>query len=161
MPPGRHGPPMAADATIRAVSGHRRWDSRGRPTVEVVVATASRGGRAIAPAGASTGSGEALDRRDGGPRLGGFGVDNAVQAVNSLIEPALLGLDAADQAACDAAMESLDGSAQFDRLGGNAVVATSLAVAHAAAAAAGVPLWQHLDPRATVLPVPEIQIFGG
>src|SRR4051812_1409515 len=152
---------MPPDATVVSVSGHRRWDSRGRPTVEVVVSTGSGSGRAIAPAGASTGSGEALDRRDGGSRFGGFGVEDAVQAVNAVIAPALVGLDARDQTACDAAMESLDGSPQFDSLGGNAVVATSLAVAHAAAAAAGVPLWQHLDPRATVLPLPEIQIFGG
>jgi len=150
-----------ADSTIVAVSGHRRWDSRGRPTVEVLVQTGAGRGRAIAPAGASTGSGEALDRRDGGTRFGGLGVEDAVETVNALIGPALVGLDADDQAACDAAMELLDGSAQFERLGGNAVVATSLAVAHAAAAAAGVPLWQHLGPGATVLPLPEIQIFGG
>src|SRR4051794_15968853 len=136
---GRHGPLMPPDTTVVSVSGHRRWDSRGRPTVEVVVSTGSGSGRAIAPAGASTGSGEALDRRDGGSRFGGFGVEDAVQAVNAVIAPALVGLDARDQTACDAAMESLDGSPQFDSLGGNAVVATSLAVAHAAAAAAGVP----------------------
>jgi enolase len=148
--------------TILAVQGRRVWDSRGRPTVEAEVSLAGGGlGRAIAPAGASTGSGEALDRRDGGAVLGGYDVRGAVAAVSDEIGPALAGLDAADQAAVDARLIALDGTPSKTRLGGNACIATSLAVAQAAAAAAGEPLWRHLRPDATTLPLPEIQIFGG
>jgi enolase len=148
--------------TIVAVRGRRVWDSRGRPTVEAEVSLAGGGsGRAIAPAGASTGSGEALDRRDGGAALGGYDARGAVAAVNDEIAPALAGLDAADQAAVDERLIALDGTSAKTRLGGNACIATSLATAQAAAAAAGQPLWRHLRPEATTLPLPEIQIFGG
>ncbi len=155
------------DATITAVTGHRRWDSRGRPTVEAVVTTTSGAGRALAPAGASTGSGEALDLRDGGDRFDGLDVTTAVRNIAERIAPTLIGLDAADQATVDAALESLDPSVGFSELGGNAVVAVSLANAHAAAASRGEPLWRTLlgpgvEVAGTVaLPVPEIQIFGG
>ncbi len=152
---------------IRRVHGRRVWDSRGRPTVEAEVTTASGAtGRAIAPAGASTGSGEAVDRRDGPRRadapFGGLDVTGAVAAVNGEIAAALAGMDAADQAAVDAALVALDGTADKSRLGGNALIATSMAVAWAAAAAAGRPLWRSLGggPGAC-LPLPEIQIFGG
>jgi enolase 1/2/3 len=92
------------DLRIASVTGHRRWDSRGRPTVEAEVRTAGGAtGRALAPAGASTGSGEALDLRDGGNRLGGFDVLAAVANVNGLIAAALVGMDAGDQAAVDTA----------------------------------------------------------
>jgi enolase len=151
-----------SDTTIREVHGRRVWDSRGRPTVETEVALAGGGrGRAIAPAGASTGSGEALDRRDGGSAQGGYDVRGAVAAVNDEIAPALAGLDGADQTAVDDRLIELDGTPAKTRLGGNACIATSLAVAQAAAAAAGQPLWRHLRPEATTLPLPEIQIFGG
>jgi enolase len=151
-----------SDTTILTVRARRVWDSRGRPAVEAEVALASGGrGRAIAPAGASTGSGEALDRRDGGAALGGFDVQGAVAAVNDEIGPALAGLDAADQAAVDDRLIALDGTPNKARLGGNACIAASLAVAQAAAAAAGQPLWRHLRPDASTLPLPEIQIFGG
>jgi enolase len=151
-----------SDTTILAVHGRRVWDSRGRPTVEAEVSLAAGArGRAIAPAGASTGSGEALDRRDGGPALGGYDVRGAVAAVNDQIAPALAGLDAAEQATVDGRLIALDGTPGKTRLGGNACIATSLAVAQAAAAAAGQPLWRHLRPEATTLPLPEIQIFGG
>ena len=151
-----------SDSTILAVRGRRVWDSRGRPTVEAEVSLAGGGsGRAIAPAGASTGSGEALDRRDGGAGQGGYDVAGAIAAVNDEIAPALAGLDAADQAAVDGRLIALDGTPDKTRLGGNACIATSLAVAQAAAAAAGQPLWRHLRPEATTLPLPEIQIFGG
>lgn len=130
------------DATITAVTGHRRWDSRGRPTVEAVVTTTSGTGRALAPAGASTGSGEALDLRDGGDRFDGLDVTTAVSNISERIAPALIGLDAADQTTVDAALESLDPSVGFSELGGNAVVAVSLANAHAAAASRGEPLWR-------------------
>jgi enolase len=143
--------------------GRRVWDSRGRPTVEAEIRLGGGAvGRAIAPAGASTGSGEALDLRDGGAALGGLGVARAVAAVNEIIAPALAGFDAADQAALDAKLVALDGTAGKSRLGGNAIVAVSMAAAHAAAAARGVPLWKHLlGDREPLIPLPEIQIFGG
>jgi enolase len=152
---------------ITRLQGRQVWDSRGRPTVEVEVELGSgASGRAIAPSGASTGRREALDRRDGGSRLGGYGVNDALAAVNTEIAPALAGLDALDQAAVDAAMVALDGTPQKSRLGGNALVATSMAVAWAAAAAQGIPLWQHLRDLAGItapvqIPAPMIQIFGG
>lgn len=155
-------------AAIQTVYARQVWDSRGRPTVEVEVRTASGAvGRAIAPSGASTGSREALDRRDGGSRLGGYGVANAVAAVNGEIAARLVGLDAAAQAETDAALIDLDGTTQKTRLGGNAIVATSLAVAWAAAAARGVPLWKHLrtvaglDVETPHIALPMIQILGG
>ena len=151
------------DATcIAQVRGRRVWDSRGRPTVEAEVLL-RRGacGRAIAPAGASKGSGEALDRRDGGQAFGGYDVLGAVAAVNQEIAPALLGLDAADQDAVDRQLIELDGTPDKSHLGANATIAVSMAVVHAAAAAAGEPLWRYLRPERAALPLPEIQIFGG
>jgi enolase len=151
-----------SDTTIATVHGRRVWDSRGRPTIEAEVSLTGGGrGRAIAPAGASTGTGEALDRRDGGAAQGGYDVQGALAAVNDAIAPALAGLDAADQATVDGRLIALDGTPSKARLGGNACIATSLAVAQAAAAAARQPLWRHLCPDATTLPLPEIQIFGG
>ncbi|MFT3855633.1 MAG: phosphopyruvate hydratase [Ilumatobacteraceae bacterium] len=149
------------DTEIVAVRGARRWDSRGRPTVAVTVTTPAGQGTALAPAGASTGSGEAVDLRDGGAAFGGLDVRRAMANVDDVIAPALTGHDAADQAGVDAILDGLDTDHRFAHLGGNAAVATSMAVAHAAAAANGLPLWHHLDPSATQLPVPEIQIFGG
>jgi enolase len=150
--------------TITAVHGRRVWDSRGRPTVEVEVRTAGGTvGRAIAPAGASTGSAEALDKRDGGAAFGGLDVRGALAAVDGEIAALLRGRAAGDQAGLDAAMIELDGTPNRARLGGNALVATSMALAHAAAAARGLPLWRHLagDAADLHLPLPEIQIFGG
>jgi enolase len=145
------------------------WDSRARPTVEVEVILADgSAGRAIAPAGASTGSGEAVDRRDGGAALGGWDVRGAVASVDDEIAGRLIGMNATDQATVDAALIELDGQPDKGRLGGNAIVATSMAVAHAAAGAT--PLWRYLGnrqdhaPRSERdfhLPLPEIQIFGG
>jgi len=151
------------DTSITQVRGRRVWDSRGRPTVEAEVHLAGGAvGRAIAPAGASTGSGEAVDLRDGGTAFGGYDVTRAVAAVNEALGPALVGRDAGDQAGIDAAMIALDGTPNKARLGGNAMVATSMAVLHASAAAAGVPLWKHLaGDNAVRIPLPEIQIFGG
>jgi enolase len=147
---------------IAQVRGRRVWDSRGRPTVEAEVALGGGAcGRAIAPAGVSKGSGEALDRRDGGQAFGGYDVLGAVAAVNQEIAPALLGLDAADQDAVDRQLIELDGTPDKSHLGANATIAVSMAVAHAAAAAAGEPLWRHLRPEGAALPLPEIQIFGG
>jgi len=154
---------MMADTRIAAVHGRRVWDSRGRPTVEVdVTLRGGAHGRAIAPAGASMGSGEAVDLRDGDSRLGGYDVGRAVAAVNGEIAAALAGKDAADQRGIDQLMVALDGTDNKGRLGGNAIVATSMAVLHAVAAANGVPLWRHLaGDRKVRIPLPEIQIFGG
>jgi enolase 1/2/3 len=152
------------ETRIVGVHGRRVWDSRGRPTVEAEVRLAGGAlGRAIAPAGASTGSGEALELRDGGRRLGGRDVRRAVAAIDGEIARALTGQDAADQEALDRLLVALDGTKQKARLGGNALVATSMAALHAAAAAAGKPLWAHLlgDQAEAVIPLPEIQIFGG
>lgn len=151
------------DTHIEAIRGRRVWDSRGRPTVEVEVRLGCGAiGRAIAPAGASTGSGEAVDLRDGGTAFGGLDVRRAVAAVNDVLAPGLAGADAADQAAVDARLIALDGTPDKGRLGGNALVATSMAVLHAWAAAAGLPLFALLaGGRPVRLPLPEIQIFGG
>jgi enolase len=150
-------------SAIARIQGRRVWDSRGRPTVEVEVTLAGgASGRAIAPAGASTGSGEAVDLRDGGAAFGGLDVTRAVAGVNGEIAKALKGQDATDQVAIDHALIALDGTANKGRLGGNALIATSLAVAHAAAAAARLPLWRFLGGgEDAILPLPEIQIFGG
>lgn len=150
-------------SAITSVKGLAVWDSRGRPTVEVEVRTATGAiGRAIAPAGASTGAGEARELRDGGTRLRGWAVDRAVANVDGEIARALVGRDVQDQSGIDRAMIALDGTPQKDRLGGNAITAVSLATLWAAANERGVPLWKHLAGDAPVaLPVPEIQIFGG
>ena len=148
---------------IAAITPRRVWDSRGRPTVEVD-ARLDCGviGRGVAPAGASRGSREAIELRDGGSALGGFGVGRAIRGIRDEIAPALVGSDAADQRAIDRRLIELDGTAQKRRLGGNALIAVSLAVLQAAAAAAGAPLWRHLaGDRPVRLPMPEIQIFGG
>lgn len=151
------------DTEITDIKARRVWDSRGRPTVEVdVIVGGGIVGRAIAPAGASMGSGEAVDLRDGGTTLGGFDVMRAVNAVRDEIAPTLRGMDASDQAAIDQAMIARDGTDNKGRLGGNAIVATSMAVLHAAANAARQPLWRYLSQGRTVrMPLPEIQIFGG
>jgi enolase len=151
------------ETAIEIVRGRRVWDSRGRPTVEAEIRLAGGIiGRAIAPAGTSTGSGEALDRRDGGERLGGMDVRKAVEAVNGEIATALRSWDVTDQAGIDSLLIALDGTPDKSRLGGNALIATSMAVLHAAAANVGTPLWSYLAGDARVsLPLPEIQIFGG
>jgi enolase len=145
------------------VRGRRVFDSRGRPAVEAEVTLAGGAtGRAIAPAGASRGSREAVDLRDGGSRFGGMDVAHAVANVAGPIREALVGVDALDQAAADARLAALDGTPNKARLGGNATVAVSLATAHAAATAQRLPLWKHLAGGGEVtLPLPEIQLFGG
>ena len=156
-----------SNSKIKSIHARRVWDSRGRPTVEVeVTLNYNARGRAIAPAGASTGTGEAVEVRDGGAAFGGLGVENAIAAVNGEIAAALKGHDATDQAAIDKVLIDLDGTADKSRLGGNAMIATSMAVAHACAAARKVPLWRSLhdqgtNPEPPFLPLPEIQIFGG
>ncbi len=148
---------------IESIHARRIWDSRGRPTVEVdVVLAGGARGRGMAPAGASRGSREAVDLRDGGARLGGWDVQAALHHVNGEIAQRICGMDAMDQVAVDDALIALDGTPVKSRLGGNAVIATSLAVLHAAAAATGQPLWRHLSGGQPVrMPLPQIQIFGG
>ncbi|MGI9508727.1 MAG: phosphopyruvate hydratase, partial [Geminicoccaceae bacterium] len=154
---------MSNRTLIKQVHGRRVWDSRGRPTVEAeVTLTDGSSGRAIAPAGASTGSAEALDRRDGGMSFGGHDVQRAVAAVDDEIRPVLEGLDATDQPAVDQRLITLDGTADKSKLGANATIAVSMATAHAAAAAAGEPLFRYLaGDQPLIVPLPEIQIFGG
>ncbi len=148
---------------ISSVKGRRVWDSRGRPTVEVEIALASgASGRAIAPAGASTGTGEALDRRDGGEAFGGLDVRGAVASVNGEIAAALTGKPVDNQAQLDRLLIELDGTPGKSRLGGNALIATSMALLHARAATRRMPLWAMLaDGGPVSIPLPEIQIFGG
>jgi len=144
-------------ARIIDVKGRRVWDSRGRPTVEAEVivgrgTTRLAAGRAIAPAGASTGSGEAKS----------IDVRQAVKNVNTLIRDALRTLSVADQAAVDRRLIEVDGTSDKSRLGANAMVAVSLACAHADAAVQKVPLWKKLaGEKRVALPVPQVQIFGG
>ena len=144
-------------ARILDVRGRRVWDSRGRPTVEAEVvvgrgSTPLASGRAIAPAGASTGSGEAK----------ALDVPAAVRNVNGVMRGALRALSASDQKAVDERLIELDGTSDKSRLGANAMVAVSLACAHAAAAAAKQPLWRYLaGDKRVALPVPQIQIYGG
>jgi enolase len=151
------------DTTIAYVHARRVWDSRGRPTIEAdVLLEGGAVGRAIAPAGASTGSGEALDLRDGGTAFGGYNVTKAVANVNTVVGRGVAGLDAADQEALDERLIELDGTRDKSRLGANALVAVSMAAAHAAAAATGQPLYRYLGgPDAALIPLPQIQIFGG
>ncbi len=148
---------------IGRVLARRVWDSRGRPTVEAEVHLAGgASGRATAPAGASTGRGEAVDLRDGGDAFGGYDVTRAVRHVRDSVAPALRGRDATDQAGLDRVLIDLDGTADKGRLGGNACIAVSMAALHAAAAASRQPLWRHLlGEEPALLPLPEIQIFGG
>jgi enolase len=151
------------ETSIAYVHARRVWDSRGRPTVETdVLLEGGAVGRAMAPAGASTGSGEALDLRDGGTAFGGYDVTKAIANVNTLIAHAVAGMDATDQEAVDERMIELDGTRHKTRLGANALVSVSMAAAHAAAAATGQPLYRYLGGvEAALVPLPQIQIFGG
>lgn len=151
------------EARITQIVGRRVWDSRGRPTVEAeIFLDNGASGRAIAPAGASTGTHEALELRDGGAAFGGFGVDRAVANVNAEIAAALRAMPIAEQGAIDHRLIELDGTPNKARLGGNATIAVSMAALHAAAAARREPLWRMLAEDGSVtLPMPMIQVFGG
>lgn len=150
-------------SVIKSVEARRVWDSRGWPTVEVDVTLQNgRFGRGIAPAGASRGRNEAVELRDGGTSIGGKDVQKALAGITREIAPAIIGMDVGNQDAIDQRMIDLDGTPNRSRLGGNALVATSMAVLNAAAADAGLPLWRYLADGKTVnLPLPQIQIFGG
>jgi len=146
------------------VRGRQIIDSRGNPTVEAdVVLHSGAVGRAAVPSGASTGSREAVELRDGDPKkYGGKGVTRAVGNVNGKIRDAVLGLDAQDQGGLDAKMLQLDGSDNKSNLGANAILAVSLAAAHAAAKDRGLPLYRHLGGMGDLtLPVPMMNIING
>ena len=149
---------------ITSIHAREVLDSRGNPTVEVdVFLSCGAIGRAIVPSGASTGAHEAWERRDEDPlRYKGKGVLKAVAGVNELITPVLLGKDATDQAGLDRAMIDLDGTANKEKIGANAILGVSLAIAHAAADAVGLPLYRYLGGvNATVLPVPMMNVING
>jgi enolase len=152
---------MSAIASIR---GRQILDSRGNPTIEVDVALEDGSvGRAAVPSGASTGAHEAVELRDGdASRWGGKGVEKAIQSVNGEIADALSGHDAGDQGEIDASMIALDGTENKGRLGANAILGVSLAVAKAAAVSAGMPLYRYIGGEdATKLPVPMMNIVNG
>ncbi|MGO9662671.1 MAG: phosphopyruvate hydratase [Polyangia bacterium] len=150
--------------TIASIQAREILDSRGNPTVEVDVRLSDGSfGRAAVPSGASTGSREAIELRDGDKkRYGGKGVRRAVANVNETLSSALKGTEASDQAALDKRMCDLDGTPNKAKLGANAILGVSMAVARAAAASAGKPLYQHLGgSAATLLPVPMFNIMNG
>ncbi|HCB36876.1 MAG TPA: phosphopyruvate hydratase [Acidimicrobiaceae bacterium] len=148
---------------ITGIAGREVLDSRGNPTVEAEVRLASGSvGRAMVPSGASTGAAEAVELRDGGERFAGLGVLDAVANVDGEIAGALSGTDAADQRLVDRTLVDLDGTLDKRRLGANALLAVSLAAAHAAAAHIGVPLYRHLGgANAHVLPTPMMNLING
>ncbi len=150
-------------SAILDIIGREILDSRGNPTVEVDVILDNGGfGRAAVPSGASTGAHEAVELRDGGSRYGGKGVRKAVEAVNGEIYDALSGLDAEDQVEIDHLMIDLDGTENKGRLGANAILGVSLAIARAAADGLGQPLYRYLGgPSARVLPLPMMNIING
>ena len=148
---------------ILDITGREILDSRGNPTVEVDVTLEDGSfGRAAVPSGASTGAHEAVELRDGGKRYGGKGVEKAVAAVNGELFDALCGLDAEAQVKIDNTMIALDGTPNKARLGANAILGVSLAVAKAAAAASGLPLYRYVGgAKAQLLPVPMMNIING
>ena len=150
-------------ASIEGIFARQILDSRGNPTVEVeVLLDDGSRGRAAVPSGASTGIFEAVELRDGGEEYGGKGVTKAVEAVSEEIEPELFGLDADDQRIIDQGLIDLDRTPDKSRLGANAIVGVSLAVARAAAESAGLPLFRYLGgPNAHLLPVPMMNILNG
>jgi len=148
---------------IEHVHARQIFDSRGNPTIEVDVGLTSRvSGRAAVPSGASTGTREALELRDGGPAFGGKGVERAIENVNGEIATAVIGLDAGDQQALDRALIALDGTDGKSRLGANAILGVSMAAARAGASDAGQPLWRYLGgEEASLLPVPAMNVLNG
>jgi len=150
------------DTIIERVHARQVLDSRGNPTVEAEVTTGSGFGRAIVPSGASTGTYEAVELRDGGKEWMGKGVGRAVAAVNEEIGRALVGRDATRQEELDQLMCDLDGTKEKSALGANAILAVSMAVARAAAASVDLPLYRYLGgPAARMLPVPCLNVLNG
>ncbi|XDZ66969.1 phosphopyruvate hydratase [Alphaproteobacteria bacterium LSUCC0684] len=150
-------------ATIRDVRARQIFDSRGNPTVEVEVELGDGAlGRAAVPSGASTGAYEAVERRDGGSAYNGKGVTGAVEAVNTEIFSILSGRDATDQQGLDQDMIELDGTENKARLGANAILGASLAIARAAAISTGQPLWRYIGGvHAHLMPTPMMNILNG
>ncbi len=152
---------------IKSVHARQIMDSRGNPTVECdIVLSGGARGRAAVPSGASTGSFEALELRDGGDAYMGKGVATAVRNVNEIIAPAIIGMVANDQTALDEKMLALDGTQNKDKLGANAILAVSLAAAHAAANQSGMPLYKYIagvygNANPCVLPRPMMNIING
>jgi enolase len=143
---------------VKAARARSIWDSRGRPTIEVELTTSTASARGIAPAGASTGSFEARELRD----ADGLGVATACERFTREIAPQLVGADVREQERLDALLCELDGTVNLARIGGNTVIATSLAVLNTAAAASNEPLWRYLGGTDDLpMPTPEIQIIGG
>lgn len=153
---------MLPGGAIAEVTAWEALDSRGDPTVacEVTLADGTRG-EALAPAGASTGTYEAMERRDGGDRYGGRGVRSAVRNVVDVLGPAVTGLSAADQEAVDAALTAADGTTDLSRLGANAVLSLSLAAMVAAARHQGLPLYRAVATGEALLPLPMVNIVSG
>jgi enolase len=151
------------DVIVEHVGARELLDSRGNPTIEVdCILDGGATGRAAVPSGASTGAFEAVELRDGGQRYAGKGVMTAVGNVNDVLGPAVVGLDASDQRRIDAVLLDLDGTDDKSHLGANALLGVSLAVAKAAAASAGLPLYAYLGgPGAYLLPVPFMNILNG
>ncbi len=148
---------------ITAVIGREILDSRGNPTVEAdVYLDDGSFGRAAVPSGASTGTREALELRDGGKRFGGKGVQKAVKNINAIIAPKLVGYDAVEQPVIDAIMLEADGTASKSKLGANAILGVSLACAKAAAVSTGLPLYRYIGgANARTLPVPMMNVLNG
>jgi enolase len=149
--------------SIKTVKARQVYDSRSNPTVEVDITLEDGSfGRGIVPSGASTGQFEALELRDGGQTLGGRGVKKAVENVNAVIAPKLVGMDARDQAAIDGVMIALDGTENKSALGANAILGCSMAACRAGADHDKMPLYRYLGGAAArTLPVPMVQIIGG
>jgi enolase len=148
--------------TIERIHARQVLDSRGNPTVEAEVVTPDGFGRAIVPSGASTGASEAVELRDGGDSFGGKGVSSAVDHVNNEIAGAITGWDVTRQEQIDQVMLDLDGTTDKGRLGANAILAVSMAVARAAAASVDLPLYRYLGgPSARVLPIPCLNVVNG
>ncbi|HMS23584.1 MAG TPA: phosphopyruvate hydratase [Candidatus Saccharibacteria bacterium] len=152
---------------INKISARMILDSRGNPTIEAVVMLSSgQSGRASVPSGASTGSHEAIELRDGGSRFGGLGVENAINNIDALIAPSLIGEDPNDQQLIDEKMIKLDGTKNKSKLGANAILAVSLSIAKAAANEKKVELYQHIadlsgNSQTLSIPTPMINIVNG
>ncbi len=147
---------------ITTIAARQVLDSRGSPTVEVEVHCGTAMGRAIVPSGASTGKHEARELRDGDPDdYAGKSVRRAVANVRNLLGPAIIGMPASEQATIDRKLCKLDGTPDTSRLGANAILGVSLACAHVAAAAKGIPLWRYLDRGQARMPLPMVNLISG
>jgi len=148
--------------TIEYIHAREILDSRGNPTIEVDLETPSGFGRAGVPSGASTGTNEALELRDGGDRYHGKGVLKAVENVNTALRNEIIGMDVRNQRAIDQTMIDLDGTPNKSKLGANAILGVSMAAAKTAADSAGLPLYAYLGGiRACVLPCPTMNVLNG